>query len=265
MKKLIFALLALAFFLGSNPANAQGNNDETKTVGGFGHFFIGPAFIQSKKVNDYLKRSDVMGSSYSPATFGYTIGGEGAAILNRFIIGGGGFGVVTPSISTDSSRAQAAMGGGYFKVGYIFHQKPNTFMYGYASFGGSGYSLQLSNLGDSTPINFNRKYPTLPGKKDYFSFGGFLFDFGVSLKTIAVGNVSKDAKKKGGFMIGVDLGCAVTLPISDWESGNNNNNNNNNNNTNNRVVVTGPSTPSAMFSPYFRLTIGGGGFRNKRF
>lgn len=259
MKKITIALL-LTLLLGSmHTLTAQETSDE-KITGGFGHFFIGPGFIQAKKINDYLKKPDVLGSSYSPSTMAYSIGGEGGAVLNRFIIGGGGFGMFSPSYSTDSARTMTGMGGGYFKIGYIFYQRTNTFMYGYASFGGSGYSLQITNIGDSAPVNFNRKYPLQPGKKETYSFGGLLFDLGVSVKTITISEKSTDSRKWGGFMLGVDLGCFVTMPISDWNTSGNGNNNGNNNNDVNHAVV-GPPSPTSIFSPYIRLTLGGGGFK----
>lgn len=260
MKKVSITLL-LAVLLGTLHTVSGQEAAESKITGGFGHFFIGPGFIQAKKINDYLKKSDVLGSSYSPSSMNYSIGGEGGAVLNRFIIGGGGFGMFSPSYSTDSARTMTGMGGGYFKIGYIFYQRPNTFMYGYASFGGAGYSLQVSNIGDSMPVNFNRKYPLQAGKKETYSFGGLLFDLGVSLKTIAISEKSADTRKWGGFMLGVDIGCFVTMPISDWNASQGSNINNNNNNNDANHVVVGPPSPASVFSPYIRLTLGGGGFK----
>ena len=127
-------------------------------------------------------------------------------------------------------------------------------MFAYGGFGGLGYNLELSNLSDSVLIHFNHKAPIAPAAKENYSVGGFLFDLGVSLKTIPMGDVVDNKrgnkKERGGLILGIDAGFFFTLPVSEWR--------------NEKNVVAGPPNLPQLVSPYIRLTIGGGGFNYNR-
>jgi len=247
----ILILIFASAIAGFSKLDAQTNTENEKQIsGGFGHFFIGPALFQTQTMTDYLKRNDILGAAYSPSNIGYTIGGEGAAVFGQFIIGGGGFALISPITSTDAGMARATIGGGYFKMGYLFYKKQNTFMFAYAAVGGSGYNIELSNLSDSVSLHFNHKAPITPAAKENYSVSGFLMDLGVSLKTIPLGGIADNKrgnkKEKGGLILGFDAGCFLVLPTSKWST--------------EKIVVSGPPNLPQLLSPYIRLTIGGGGF-----
>src|SRR5690349_7116746 len=132
MKRLLSIALAMNLFV----ANAQTFFNEKSIHGGFGYFFIGPALIESQKITDYLKSNNVLGSDYSPSKFGYTIGGEGGAMFQRFYLGGGGFSIIKPEASSSLGKTAVSLGAGYFKVGYRYYSTQDAFMYVYTGFGG---------------------------------------------------------------------------------------------------------------------------------
>lgn len=225
--------------------NAQNDLNEKRIYGGFGHFFIGPSLMQSKHISDYLKQNKVLGNEYSPSTVGYTIGGEGGAMFQRFYIGGGGFGIIKPVAGSSFGKATEALSGGYLKIGYRYYSTPSSFMHAYTAFGWMGYSLTLSNTSDSMSLEFNRKSYLPPGKEQTYTNGGFLFDLGTGAKTIVFSETDKEDNMKGGLMLGIDIGCLVAIPVKDWQ--------------NEDKIVSGPPDLPVMLSPYVRLTFGGGG------
>lgn len=215
------------------------------TAGGFGHFFIGPGFFSSQKITDYLGKSDVLHTNI-PFRPGNISGGEGFGLLGRFIVGGGGFGNNLMRTSTDSARLDVGFGGGYFKFGYVFHYTRGNFTYLYGGVGWGAMNVRIENLASETDIRFNHQHPIAPGQKGDYTLGLTWYDVGVSYKRLF--SAAREPEGDGGFMAGIDLGCLIAVPNSDWE------------NDNTTEVVSGPPVPAGMLSPYIRLTIGGGGF-----
>ena len=240
MKKIIFSLsliLVGTFMYGQDslfPYNS----------GGFGHFFTGPAFLYPGDLNNYLSKPDVLNTKI-PVRPGNMTGGEGACVLGRFIIGGGGLGETMGRITTDSVRARLSFGAGYFKFGYICAYEKKTFCYLYGGIGWSGLSLHVENLSDESEIRFNHRIPLAPGHKADYDLACTFYDLGVSCKHLFVSSFDEDAE--GGFMLGLDLGCSLSIPLNDWQGAN-------------EQVVSGPPVAAGMVNPYLRLTIGGGGF-----
>lgn len=213
-------------------------------AGGFGHFYTGPAFLQMGNLREYLERPDVMNVNL-PVRPGTISGGEGAALLGRFILGGGGFGQTIFRETTDSARVNVYMGGGYFKFGYVCMFRSGNFGYAYGGIGWGGVNVHVENLTDETQINFNHQSPLSPGFKGDYSLSTNFYDIGFSYKKIFMSGDNADGD--GGFMVGLDLGCMFALPSGDWESDKD-------------TVVSGPPVTPGFFNPYLRVTIGGGGF-----
>lgn len=226
---------------------AQAQEQEKSIHGAFGQFFIGPVMLPSQILTNYLNQADVLGKTYDPIFFGYTIGGEMVGMFDKFYIGFGGFGVIKPLSSSSVGSAKTNISGGYFKLGYRYYSTTNSLMHVYAGFGGMSYSLDLLNLSDTAQIRFNRKNPLLPGKRECFTVSGFLFDLGTGIKTFVVSESDETKKSRGGLLVGIDAGCFITIPMSGWNQS--------------RVVVSGPPDLLPMVCPYLRVSIGGGGFR----
>ena len=118
-------LLLLAIFLGWQFSNGQ---DIILTGGGAGHFMVGLALILNKNVTDYLTKPDVLGPSYDGTPLALQIGGEGYAMINKFIIGGGGFGLGGFESGADDGNVTIGGADGYFKTGYRFWTRNTSFM-----------------------------------------------------------------------------------------------------------------------------------------
>lgn len=213
-------------------------------VGGFGHFYTGPSYLQQSDLHEYLESGPVLGTNL-PFRSGNMSGGEGACVLGRFIIGGGGFGQSLIRKTTDSARATVSFGGGYFKFGYIFHFHKENLLYGYAGTGWGGLNVHIENLSSESYIKFNHLDPISPGSKGDYEMSYNFYDFGVSWKHLFA--TESDGSGAGGVMLGFDAGLMVGFSNSDWQ-------------TSNDRVVSGPPVPGAFMNPYVRLTIGGGGF-----
>jgi hypothetical protein len=215
--------------------------------GGMGHFMAGPGWIFSAKIDDYLSRPEVLGPSYDPSHMGMMMGGEGFGISNRFLIGGGGYGIGVFTIASDSAEITEYQGGGYFKAGYIFWNMPATFATANVGIGFAGHSYEIYNRRSVNGIFFNQEFPIMKGQQRTYSYGSMMLDLSAGIKTVLD---KPEGGKVGGVMFGLDAGLICDLAISDWycyESGDEN--------------IYGAPKPGITTIPYFRLTIGGGGFK----
>jgi hypothetical protein len=240
MKQLCFLALMVLFF--TIPLFSQ-SYDYT---GGYGHFFTGPALIEPSDLVHHLQKPSVLGPSFNWDNVGITTGGEGMAEIHQLLVGGGGFGIVVPDMSSDSGTVKFGYGGGGLKVGYVFKQDEKFFMSLVAGFGGGVMYIGVENNSVSTPVYFSSTFPILPrGEEDYF-MGNLIYDVALNTKLIAT-RVDPDKKSFGGFMLGLDLGTIIGVPIGNWY--------------NEDRDVNGIPSPGTVISPYLRLTIGGGGFK----
>ena len=239
MKRYLIFLASLIF--------GQGATSQQINSGGFGHFMIGPAWSLSQKVDDYLAQPNVLGNSFQPIQSGVLAGGEGFAVINRVLIGGGGYGISHFSQSSDSGSLIKAGGGGYFKAGYIVWTRTRSFMTANIAFGGFGYTYEITNNRAQNGIYFNQEFPINKGETRRYTYGGTSFDFSYGIKTV-VGK-RQEADRCGGFMLGTDVGCLLNIATGDWVGAEDN--------------IIGPPSPGMMAIPYIRLTIGGGGFHLK--
>jgi hypothetical protein len=239
MKKLLLMLFFLPVWLTST------GQDIIISGGGAGHFMTGPAFILNKNVTDYLKKPTVLGPSYDGVPLAMQIGGEGYAMINKFIIGGGGFALAGFESNAGHGTVTIGGAGGYFKSGYRFWTRKASFMTVNTGVGAFGCSVDLENMTDENGIAFNKTNPIAVGEKRSYSFGGALFDLSLGFKSMAMG--SMDENGFGGFLLGVDAGCMLNVPVGEWKADNEN-------------TIQGPPGPGLVTIPFIRLTLGGGGF-----
>ena len=241
MKKLLFLIL-ISFVL-VRPSEAQ----SSLFTGGYGHFFTGPFWFSPPELQDYLSSPGVLGSSLEWKDVGLGAGGEGFAEIRGLLIGGGGFGMLLPSMAADSGTAWVGFGAGYFKTGYVVHQSGRQFLSAMAGFGVGGIGTNIKNNSEVNSIGFDEQEPVPPGDERAYGIGYALFDVGLSYKVVASGARAEERGRYGGFMIGLDLGTWFGLRMDEWRY--------------DGEATSRIPSPAHFFSPYIRLTIGGGSFR----
>ncbi|MFQ5448050.1 MAG: hypothetical protein ACE5FF_14080 [Saprospiraceae bacterium] len=215
------------------------------TGGGAGHFTVGPAYIYSANTTKYLRGSTLLGSGYNGPPPALQIGGEGYAMINKFLVGGGGFAIGGFESGAGGGAANISGAAGYFKFGYRFWSRETSFMTISGGAGAFGYNLELKNESAENGIAFDKASPVSIGETRKYKFGSALFDLSYGFKTMLLG--SKDANGFGGILAGLDAGCLLDVPVGGWKSGTG-------------PLPTGPPSPGLVVVPYFRLTFGGGGF-----
>src|SRR4030095_4517297 len=124
IKKSFFFLILFPGFIFTT--NAQDTAEYN--AGGYGYFMTGPSVLITSAINDHLKTSQVLGNDFSGSTLGIGAGGEGFAVMGKFMIGGGGFGFSGFTGSSDKGKAGPSNGGGYFKFWYPFFTNKNRCM-----------------------------------------------------------------------------------------------------------------------------------------
>ncbi len=233
---LIIAILFLSLF-----GRAQ-ESCYSYTSGGFGHFFQGPSYYMPGGLINYLESREVLGAPVSGRA-GTISGGEGVALLGKFIVGGGGFSQTSARHLTDSTRMQLSMGGGYFKFGYALVSCNHNLVYVYGGLGWGAMTLRLDNFSKDSGIRFDDDAAIAPGFRREYQLDLNYYDLGVSFKRIATSR----KRTYGGFMFGIDMGAFITQSTSEWY-------------TSSDQIISGPPEPRMALSPYVRITIGGGGF-----
>src|SRR4030095_1960109 len=182
-------------------------------TGGYGHFFTGPAWLKPNDLIDHLQKPEVLGPSFDWNNIGITSGAEGLAEIHQLLVGGGGFGTVIQNMTADSGTVRCGNGGGYLKGGYGLHQTNKYFLSLTAGFGGGVLYVGIENNSVSTPIYFSSQIPILPrGEADYFN-AYLLYDVALANKLIAT-PINPDHKSFGGFMLGLDLGATIGVPVA---------------------------------------------------
>lgn len=235
-------LLLIALFAG---LHVKAQTQVQYRTGGFGHFMTGPVYFNPSSLSDYISSPAVLGPDYTFRNLGMIIGGEGAGVRGKGIIGGGGFGMALPANVSDSGSIKAGFGAGYLKVGYIYCQRQQSFAYVYGDIGAGGLSFTVKNKSVSNALAPTETNAVPPGQERKFSLGVAFFDAGTGIKFI-LPNPDKEATEIGGFTFGIDAGCMASIPVSEWKQDDNDA----------RLPI-----PNALFMPYARVTIGGAGFK----
>lgn len=237
MKKIfVYAAILLAVSL---PAQEKASKYVT---GGFGHFYQGPCYYAPSALLDYLGKTEVMNTTLQHR-MGTMAGGEGAALLGDFMIGGGGFAETALRTITDSARTQLYVNGGYFRFGYVFANCNSNLAYAYGGIGWGSLSVHFDNFTKESGIAFDKNHALTPGRREDYRLDMNFYDFGLSFKHV----FDKRENAHGGFMVGLDLGTFITQATSEWSNEADD-------------LVFGPPVPRMAFNPYLRITIGGGGF-----
>jgi len=215
--------------------------------GGYGHFGVGPAWFSSDDFTQYLQQPEVLGPSFNWNGLGISMGAEGFAEIRGLLLGGGGYGLAMPSQSTDSSTIWSGLGGGYFKTGYVFLQTGRQFAAIMGGFGGGALGVNIKNNSYYTNINFDPRNPIEPNREEGYYLAYAIFDIGLSYKVVASSPHGEQQGRYGGFMFGLDLGGWFGVRMDEWRH--------------DGTATSNITSPDNYFSPYIRITVGGGGFK----
>ena len=238
MKKTI--LTAIVFFLCIFLCDAQ------NLRGGFGHAYFGTAFNLSPNIQSDLEVSSLLGKDLQLNRLAKFGGGGGYGLFaGRILLGGSGFGYEV-SDGTVRGQATVTMGGGFVNLGYLVTVKDNLLSFPYIGVGGNGMKLKLKNNTSDESFTIGSK-TIAPGSTMNFQAGGISFEAGYAVKFLTFS--TNEPGSHGGLMIGLQAGTYLFTGISDWHEERSDD------------MIPTFSTAYA-FSPYLRITIGGGGFKS---
>jgi len=215
--------------------------------GGYGHIGVGPGWYESEDFTRYLQKPGILGPSLNWNSLGYSAGAEGYAEIRGLLLGGGGYGLALPSQSTDSSSMWTGMGAAYFKTGYVFFQNGRQFAALMGGFGGGALGVNIKNNSYETDIAFDPQDPIRPGQEKGYYLAYALFDFSLNYKVVASNPAAEHQGRYSGFMFGIDIGSTFGVRMDEWRHDGN--------------ATSNIPSPDDYFSPYLRITIGGGGFK----
>jgi hypothetical protein len=233
-------LLVAAIVLLTCSAVAIGQN----LRGGFGHAYFGTAFNVSPGIQKDLSASSILGNGIQLNRFAKFGGGGGYALLSkRIMLGGSGFGYKV-SDATARGQATVSMGGGFVNIGYMVVSRNNMLSFPYIGIGGNGMKMKLSNDTQDESFDLGNKVIG-PGEYKDLRSGGVSFEIGYALKFLTFS--VKETGGHGGFMVGVQAGTYLFAGMERWHE------------QPSEDMISKFSTPYS-FSPYLRITIGGGGF-----
>mgnify|MGYP006291219691 CR=1 FL=1 len=233
-------ILALFLSVGGAPALAQHSPQNPQTSsreyrgGGAGFFAIGTNVAQLSALNDRL---DAAGYP-AVGTRLLSLGGGGHRVVGgRFLIGGEGHGLITPSETFQDRNVSLSGGYGLATVGYLAVAHSKWRVYPQLGAGLGGFSLKIGSSDDDL---FDDVLDD-PNRESELNRGQFL----VSLSLQGSYELS-GPNEAGGFRIGLQAGYLLAPAAGDWTLGGN-------------TLEDGPD--AGFDGPFIRLLIGGGSIR----
>jgi hypothetical protein len=216
--------------------------------GGFGQGFYGPWVMADAELYDQLSSPSLLGSNLQTASFGLSAGGSGYVLFsNRIVLGGTGF-AAQASDATPRGQVTTKLGGGLGQVGFMIFQRNSLMGFPYLGLGKNNVKMKIRNNTANDVFDLG-SLSVAPGESIELQAATVDLDLGFSLQYLPFRNNEKS--RRSGLMIGVQAGAYVFGGIEDWHV------------KNEDSMVSGSLPRPAVFMPYFRITIGGGGFRFK--
>ena len=155
-RRLILVVLALAAAaVAAPPVN-----------GGFGCFGPTVGIVNFSGLDDALATG---GISQKLGSTQWGFGGAGFALIDRVVIGGGGWGS-SQTVGSDSLRATVEIAGGEFDLGYQVFSMEHLLLAPVLGIGGGGYTIELQKLSEG-PLSFGELLEN-PGRTSKVSFSG---------------------------------------------------------------------------------------------
>ncbi|CCH53930.1 hypothetical protein BN8_03064 [Fibrisoma limi BUZ 3] len=176
----------------------------TTTYGGAGSFRIGYANLH--QVSRVL-------APFTPPTLAplgtsfVCIGGEGYARLNKYLIGGGGYGMARRTLALNTIHAEPFSGGGFLQAGRIILDQPRFWLYPTL---GAGFSAIGLTQYEQAPTgeHLNERTVMLTNVNVHLGLG---------IDWLAVRVDSDDRERYGGVLIGLRLGYQLSPLVSNWQ------------------------------------------------
>jgi opacity protein-like surface antigen len=236
--KLISAFIPVALMSLLTISLAQ----ETKTRGGRGYFMTGANRLDLNGLNSTLQINNY--PSFPDNLF--SLGGGGHAVINQFIIGGEGHGLLTSkkdfTLADRNYKSALEAGYGFFNVGYQIIANSSFSFYPLIGIGGGGITLKIS---DKTATSFDEILAD-PGRNVKLTTGGFLLHAALGTENLFV--TRENENKRSGFVLGLRAGYIFAPIAGDWHF-------------DGSEIAGGPEI--GFTGPYVRLMIGGGGMRRE--
>ncbi|MCD4736239.1 MAG: hypothetical protein K8R53_09365, partial [Bacteroidales bacterium] len=168
---IVFGISLLLILSGKNSVQSQ---TSTKVSGGEGYFIGGYSLHNLSSLNDRL------------STFGQpelnegtiSLGGGGHFILNNFMLGGEGHGLIGGNNSNADFLTSYGGGYGFFNIGYVLFHTKNAIIYPMLGIGGGGLTLSITDR-KKQPVNFDDLLAD-PARESYLSTNNFLLNFSLS-------------------------------------------------------------------------------------
>ncbi len=192
--------------------------------GGFGWFEFGTQSMDIDELNDVIDS----GYGLKLDDMFYTIGGGGYSIIDNFMIGGEGKGILANSDSDQTKKVTYSGGYGMLNMGYMLYRNKNIGIYPKLGIGGGGMTLEIAENG----AYFNNAI--FSGMSGCVNYSTFLGD--IALGAIYTHN---------GLIYGIQGGYMLSFSKDNWQIAE-------------QSLPNGPKI--GMGGPYIKLILGGGGF-----
>ncbi len=228
LKQLIIILLILYLQVFINAGYGQ-----AKSSGGFGYFSTGFQRIDFTELDRVLTQYNYPKLNKNMISFG----GAGFAMINGFLMGGEGHGMMGSEISNNNYMLSVNAGYGLFNLGYSIYSKRRLLIFSGLGFGGGALEIRIKEkqISDFDDIIHN------PKRGSVLNLGGLMFNLGFNLIYSLIG----ENDGYGGLLIGVSVGYTHFIKLGNWEL----------------FDSEIPGGPVAGISGlYLRLSVGGGGF-----
>jgi hypothetical protein len=212
-----------------------------KLHGGFGGFMFGGQLTDISKLNDRLVSTNY--TKFQDKF--YTLGGGGYGIINNFIIGGEGHGLMARNgdNTTRTHRTTLQGGGGAFNLGYIIFSRNNYWLYPYFGIGGETMTLSIRSR-ENPPFD---DVLTDPNRSSTLKTSGLALTAGLGWDYLF--NIGGNERNFGGLGVGFRIGYTYTPFNEGWQ-------------LNCSDIGSGPDI--SITGPFVRMTIGGGGISKQR-
>lgn len=216
------------------------HDDDEQPFDGGGYFAIGTHVLDLSSLNDRL-------SAAAYPTFEETtlsLGGGGYGIVgNRFMLGGEGHGLITPSRGLNGRTVSLAAGYGLATFGYLVPLSDRFFAFPQVGAGGGALTLDIGSAGAE---EFDDVLGD-PNRSASLEKASFLLSLGGGLTYQIGGRMGGDSNheddEKDGFRLGIRAGYLIAPFDTDWRHAEDR-------------LSGGPD--ASLSGPFVRLTLGGG-------
>jgi len=233
----IIALASAAWMSFSTASLAQEAGADTKTRSSRGYFMPGASILDLDNLNAKLQSTGY--PSFSDNLF--SLGGGGHSIINRFIIGGEGHGLMTSdkdfTLANRNYKNKLDAGYGFFNLGYQIIANGGFSLYPLIGIGGGHLKLKIT---ERASPSFDDVLAN-PNRSAELSTGGLLLHASLGFDHLV--GMRRDGGRQGGFMLGLRAGYIFAPLKDDWR-------------LNASEIAGGPEL--SVTGSFVRLMIGGG-------